>query len=392
MAKRFSVSAAGLTGTNPLDLARQLSARGVLAAYFTALPRSRTQGVPPHLVHRHLALLAPLYVLVKGWPLPEKWLHRLIDREFDRWASRHVVAADVVHAPAGIGRRHRLAARRRFGALTVCESLTSHVRYQQALVTAEHAKWGAAPVDWDEPQIASIEEEYAESDLILTASRFSYNSFVSRGIPESKLAVVPYGVDCEAFRPMPASDNVFRILFVGMLSIRKGLSYLLEAVARLRWPDAELIFRGGMTRESKELLARYRGTIPLSVMPPQPRSRLLYSDGSVLVLPSIEDGFGLVIGQALACGMPVIATTHTGGPDVIEEGVTGFIVPPGDVGALQGALTKAYEDRAKLAAMGREARLRVEQARGWGEYGDRIVAAFEHALRHPRSEVTACVR
>ena len=221
-----------MTGTNPLDLARQLSARDRLAAYFTALPASRTSGVPPHLVHRHLALLPLIYA--NRWPRWQRRLYRSIDREFDRWASRRVVTADVVHAPASIGRRYRLTARRRFGALTVCDSLTTHVRYQQVSVTAEHAKFGAASVDWNEELIASIEEEYAESDLILTASRFSYNSFVAHGIPESKLAVVPYGVDCDAFTPMPKADDVFRILFVGTISIRKGLPYLLEAVARLR--------------------------------------------------------------------------------------------------------------------------------------------------------------
>ena len=388
MANRFSVSVAGLTGTHPLDLARQLAAQGQLAAYFTTLPPSRTHGVPPHLVHRHLALLAPLYALTKDWPISQRWLHRLIDREFDRWTSRRAVQTDVVHALAGIGRVQRLIARERFGAFSVCDAQTSHVRYQQALVTAEHTKWGAAPVDWDEPQIASIEEEYAESDLILTPSNFAYRSFVARGVPESRLAIVPYGVDGDTYRPMPKTDGVFRILFVGMLSLRKGLPYLLDAVSTLRWPDAELALRGGTTRESKELLNRYRGTIPISLIPPQPRSALkqLYSNASVLVLPSIEDAFGLVIGQALACGTPVIATTHSGGPDVIDPGVNGFIIPPGDAAALRDALTTAYENRALLAAMGREARRRVEHAHGWKEYGDGVIAVFGRALRERAHE------
>jgi starch synthase len=383
VANRFSVSVAGLTGTHPLDLARQLSARDHLAAYFTTLPRSRTHGVPPHLVHRHLALLAPLYALSKGWYMSGRLLHRAIDREFDRWASRRTVRAHVVHALAGLGRRQRLIARRRFGALTVCDAQTSHVRYQQALVSAEHAKWGAAPIDWDERTIASVEEEYAESDLILTPSTFVYRSFVAHGVPESRLAIVPYGVDSDAYRPMPKADGVFRILFVGMLSLRKGLPYLLDAVSTLRWPDAELTLRGGTARESKELLHRYRGTIPVSLVPPQPRSALkqLFSNASVLVLPSIEDAFGLVIGQALACGTPVIATTHTGGPDVIDSGMNGFIVPPGDTVALRDALTTAYENRAMLARMGDEARRRVERARGWGDYGDGVIAVFDRALR-----------
>jgi len=375
---------AGLTGTHPLDLARQLSARGSLAAYYTTLPGSRTQGVPPHLVHRHLALLPVLYALMKGCtPISPYRLDRFIEREFDRWTSRRVVRTDVAHAVAGTGRHQRLAARKRFGALTVCDSQTTHVRYQHAVVDAEHTKWKVPPIDWSEERLASVQAEYEESDLILVPSSFVHQSFVACGIPASKLATVPYGVDSTQYRPMPRTDSVFRILFVGTLSIRKGVPYLLDAVSGLHWPNAELALRGSQTPESAELLKNYRGTIPFVLAPPRPRSQLkyLYSNASVLVLPSIEDAFGLVIGQALACGTPVITTTHTGGPDVIEDGVNGFIVPPGNAAALRNALATAYEDPDRLAAMGREARRRVEQAHGWREYGDGVLAAFDRALR-----------
>lgn len=384
MTKRVSVSVAGLTGTHPLDLARHLAARGSLAAYYTTVPASRTHGVPPYLVHRHLALLPVLYALMKGCtPISPYRLDRFIEREFDRWISRRVVPTDVAHALAGTGRHQRLAARARFGALTVCDSQTTHVRYQRALVDAEHAKWRVPPIDWSDERMASVQAEYEESDLILVPSRFVHQSFVTCGIPASKLAVVPYGVDTNQYRPMPRTDSVFRILFVGTLSIRKGLPYLLDAVSELRWRNAELALRGSQTYESAELLRRYRGTIPISLVPPRPRSQLkyLYSNASVLVLPSIEDAFGLVIGQALACGTPVITTTHTGGPDVIDSGVNGFIVSPGHSAALRDALTTAYEDPARLAAMGHEARRRVEQAHGWTDYGDGVMAAFDRALR-----------
>ena len=383
MPRSFSVSVAGLAATHPLDLARQLSDRQLLAAYFTALPRSRTPGVRPDLVHRHLALLVPLHASMRGWlPIPQAMLYGFIDREFDRWVSRRVVPADVVHALAGIGRRQRLVARDRFGSLTVCDAPTTHVQFQKELLDEEHAKWGAAPIERDRQLLASVEEEYDECDLILVASRFALRSFAAKGFPDHKLAVAPYGVDPEAFRPVGKSDDVFRMLFVGNLSIRKGLPYLLEAVSKLRWPNAELALRGGDTPESRDLLSRYKGTIPIVTIPPQPKSMLkhVFSNASVLVLPSIEDGFGLVIGQALACGTPVIASTHTGGPDLIEEGVNGFIVPPGDARALEAALTAAYEDQERLRAMGVEARRRVEADRGWGRYGDQVVAAFEQAL------------
>jgi glycosyltransferase involved in cell wall biosynthesis len=316
---------------------------------------------------------------------------RLVEHRFDHWATRRVVRADVVHAVAGIGRRHRLAAKERFGALSVCDSGTTHARFHEALLDEEHAAWGVPPVAWDQKRLESIEREYAESDLIVTPSQFAFDSFVARGVPASRLALVPYGVDADTYRPGPKRDRTFRILYVGALSLRKGLPYLLESVSTLKWRDAELALRGGDTPESPALLARYKGSIPLTRIPPQPRDQLkdLYSSASVVVLPSVEDGFGLVIGQALACGTPVIATTHTGGPDVIEHGRNGLIIPPRDGRALADALTRLHDDPAALAAMRVEARRRVELARGWGQYGDGMVRAFAQALRRAPGGVEA---
>jgi starch synthase len=379
----FRATVSGLAGTHPLDLARQFAARGALEAFYTSLPGSRTPGVPAALVRRHLALLLPIHGLIHGWvPMSSQRLARMIDHEFDRWASRRMVPADITHAVAGLGLRQRRAAKERFDTLTVCDCGTTHIRYHQASQDAEHARWQADPVPWDAKGVAAFEQEYDECDLIVVPSKFAYQTFRDQGIPAEKLAYVPYGVDTDVYRPEPKSDNVFRILFVGTLSIRKGLPYLLEAVAGLTWRDAELTLRGSETPESRRLLGAYRGTIPISLVPPQPRARLkdLYSNASVLVLPSVEDAFGLVIGQALACGTPVIATTNTGGPDVIDEGRSGLIIPPGDSRALRDALTRLHDDPALLAAMRTEARRGVEAARGWGQYGERMVDVFSRAL------------
>ena len=383
----FRATVSGLAGTHPLDLARQFAARGVLTAYYTSLPASRTPGVPDALVHRHLALLLPLHGLMRGWlPVSSHRLARMIDHEFDRWASRRMVDADVTHAVAGLGLHQRRAAKSRYHALTVCDCGTTHIRYHHATQNAEQARWKADPIPWDAKSAEVYEQEYAESDLLVVPSRFAYQTFVDHGIPEHKLALVPYGVDPDVYRPVPKADDVFRILFVGTLSIRKGLPYLLEAVSGLNWRNAELTLRGSETAESKQLLDAYRGTIPIAMVPPQPRERLkeLYSSASVLVLPSVEDAFGLVIGQALACGTPVIATTNTGGPDVIAEGRDGLIIPARDSRALREALTRLYDDPALVAAMRVEARRRVEAARGWGQYGDGMVDAFARALGRRR--------
>jgi glycosyltransferase involved in cell wall biosynthesis len=108
--------------------------------------------------------------------------------------------------------------------------------------------------------------------------------------------------------------------------------------------------------------------------------RDLYSQASVLVLPSVEDGFGLVIGQAMACGVPVIATTNTGGPDLITDGVDGFIVPVRDAGAIRERLEHLYRNPDIRVAMGRAALDKVRSLNGWAEYARQVRELYQSRL------------
>jgi glycosyltransferase involved in cell wall biosynthesis len=96
----------------------------------------------------------------------------------------------------------------------------------------------------------------------------------------------------------------------------------------------------------------------------------MMSESHVLVLPSIEDGFGLVLSQALACGCPIVASTNTGGDDLITDGVEGFIVPARDVAALAARLQQLADDPALRRRMSEAALARVKHLGGWRQYGD----------------------
>jgi len=186
------------------------------------------------------------------------------------------------------------------------------------------------------------------------------------------------GADLLEFHPLPKRDEIFRILFVGTLSLRKGVQYLLDAVSPLTFQNAELVLRGSETPTTKMILRRYAGSIPLRFAGPRPKTEMieLFSQASVLVLPSIEDGFGLVIAQAMACGVPVIASTHSGGPDLITDGVEGFLVQPRAVETLEERLSELYEDRDLLARMKLAALKRIETLGGWSNYGDTVERAY----------------
>jgi glycosyltransferase involved in cell wall biosynthesis len=234
--------------------------------------------------------------------------------------------------------------------------------------------------------IAKEEAEYEEADAIFVPSTFARQSFLDAGIEPRKVVAIPIGIRLEEFFPAPKRDDTFRVLCVAMISLRKGIGYLLEAMSRLELPNSEVVLRGTILPESRRILSRYEGQFTLQ--PPLSRSgmRDLYSQASVLVLPSIEDGFGQVIVQAMACGVPVIATTNTGGPDVITDGKDGFIVPIRDAGAIAERLEYLYRNPDARAQMGQAALETVRAWNGWGRYTNQVLSTYHEGVsrRHAR--------
>ncbi|MHC5731280.1 MAG: glycosyltransferase family 4 protein, partial [Nostoc sp.] len=124
----------------------------------------------------------------------------------------------------------------------------------------------------------------------------------------------------------PKLDRTFRALFVGRVGVRKGVHYLIKAWEELQLPQAELMLVG-----VNEFPETWLSQLPEGVnyIPSVPHTTLnqYYSNANVFVFPSLVEGFGLVLLEAMACGIPVITTTHTAGPDIITDGTEGFIVP-----------------------------------------------------------------
>jgi len=213
-----------------------------------------------------------------------------------------------------------------------------------------------------------VEHRYASR--IVVASSFAGRTLIDNGVPAEKIVINSYGVDLDAFSPVsrPDSSRPFRFVFVGAMTAPKGLPLLLEAWRALAPPDAEMWLigpSGGHVR----LIPALPGLCLIGKVPHGKLPGLL-RQCDVLVLPSFHEGFGLVLLEALAAGLPVISTDATAAPDLITHGVEGFIVPVGDVDAL-GEVMKRFVDSPKdLAWMAQAARLCAEQ-HSWDAYGDR---------------------
>jgi glycosyltransferase involved in cell wall biosynthesis len=252
--------------------------------------------------------------------------------------------------------------------------------YQCRILTEEHDRLGQKFKGIDRRLVERELAEYEYADMIFVPSEFAYRSFVEYGVPEYKLRKNPLGVDLRIFKPVARTDDIFRVIFVGNLSIQKGIPYLLAALAGLKLPKFELCLVGTSLPEVRPFLARHEGGFRYLGVMPRTELYRYYSQSSAFILPSIQDGFGMVMAEAMACGLPVIATTNTGSEDLFTDGVEGFIVPIRDPEAIRDRVLKLYNDPDLRNEMSRAALGRVQSMGGWNEYGNRAVRSYESAL------------
>jgi hypothetical protein len=224
------------------------------------------------------------------------------------------------------------------------------------------------------------------ADRILAGSDFVRSTLIDNGVDPSKITVVPFGADTDRFRPAPNPPRQpVRLLFVGYVSQRKGIKYLLEAVKRLDRRDLELVVVGDPVGGTSGLM-RYRGLFTHVTGVAHADVHRWYQSADLFVLPSLFEGSARVTYEALASGLPVITTANSG--SVVRDGIDGFIVPIRDVDALAGKIAALADDRTLREQMGRNARARAEQFT-WARYRRSIAAVVRGELSLGR-DAPAC--
>ncbi|MBA4318831.1 MAG: hypothetical protein C0412_10560 [Flavobacterium sp.] len=259
----------------------------------------------------------------------------------------------------------------KMGKITVVEVVNSHVEYQEDLLREEHLSLNLPWAPFHKKDKERRLKEYEAADYILLPSKFVKQSFLAKGFPEEKLLKVPYGFTIpvqKSSSPINA-HTTFNVLYVGSISVRKGIRYLIEAFKKLETPNKKLTIVGSVEQISGIEDIEITDDIEFVGVLKGADLEKAYQSADVFCLPTIEDGYGLVLGEALSYGLPLITTTNSGGLDLIAEGIEGFIVPIRDATAIYEKLKLLSSDsellaKMKLAALGKAASINGWEASG----------------------------
>lgn len=369
-------------------LAEQLYKRGHLLKLMTSWydPKSNAHNIqiPKSKVSDNYLSASQIYLLRKI-PFLKTCIQKrfLTHKYFGHWCASHLKRqenCDLV-VTWGLSALPVIRTAKHKGIISIVERGSSHVAVQKALLEQECQSFGVKPpATFTTERMERELTEYEEADYVEVPSSFVKRTFLEQGFPEEKIIQVFMGCNLSEFKPLPKQDKIFRVVFVGAMTLQKGVHYLLEAFSELDLPNSELLLVGRQFDEIKPFFKKYDGKYKWIAHRPQHELNRYYSQGSVFTIASIQEGMAMVQVQAMACGLPLICTTNTGGEDLIEDGKEGFVIPIRDVEALKEKILFLYENPHICREMGLAARKKVQQRYTWDNYGEIITREYQRIL------------
>jgi starch synthase len=319
--------------------------------------------------------------------LPKKWRPSspvmltvlLRDRLWPRW----IPPCSVFHGWMGLSLACLPAAKRQ-GAVSLVENPGRHTKHFFQVPEEECDRFNIKRSERSPllpaALIQRIEREYELCDRIVVPSTLAHDSFANFGCGDKTIVVFP-GVDEQFFSPLPGSAQrpAFRVYFTGRVELAKGAGYLLQAWKRLALPNAELVLSGEVRPEMTELLQTHAdSTVRTTGFLSMHELRKRYRESDLFVFPSVNEGLAQVLLEAMASGLPVVATDMSGAQDCLTHGKEGLIVPARNVDRLAEAILWCYQHRDEIKAMGLAARARIESQFTLDHYNQRMIAAYHH--------------
>lgn len=295
--------------------------------------------------------------------------YEVMNNLFDSIASRYVDGAEVFYGWMNMS-LNQIKRAKKLGIKTIVECASSYPLYQLKILEEEYRKWNIPFKIRSQKIYLKALKEIKEADFIKIPSDFVQETFIKNGIPEEKLIKIPFGVDLEKFQPKDNYNNeIFRAVFVGTVSIRKGVPYLLKAWSELNLKDAQLYVVGAISPDVKMIIAKYSKLKSIIFTGRVKDIVPILRESDVFVFPSIEEGSALVTYEAMASGLPSVVTYNSG--SIVRDEKDGFVIPIRDIKSLKDGIQYFYENPSEVKRMGKNARKHVEKYT-WYNYGENL--------------------
>ena len=287
-------------------------------------------------------------------------------REVDERTASIITKKKIsaIHAMNGSAEHSFEAARRRF-ATTILERSCPHIEFQLEILREEAELIGYKTAKFTRHQLnywRRMEREYRLSDYICVPSQYSARTFLERGIPDERIKIIPLIAEKRTsyLRQRSRDGDVFRVLSIGGNYLRKGFYYLLDSWRGLALSDAELIIKGPVPLEVQSNFKELKNVKIINNYLSIEELNKLYNSADIFCLPSIDEGFGMVVLEAMNTGLVPIVTKNVGSADLLNNGVDSFVVDIRAADQIAHYINLLYYDRERLAAMSYNARQTAE--------------------------------
>ena len=372
-------------------LAKALYGHGVLNAFVSGFSRFSPRAGIPELgdTLKRADMFQNLYLAATKLKMPPQVigvLNTSSNRYIDKVSYKYASQSDIFIYYRTIGYKSSIKLHKNNNkCLCVLEEVNTHINVCSKLMQTEFETLDLGKFAEKFPDYKIRTKAYDEADYILCPSELVKKSFISQGISKEKLIKIEYGfsspVENESL-PANKPKNKFTVLYVGQLHYRKGLRYAINAFANLKHPNKEFVIVGNKTK----VTGLEKTVIPDNVTFTGPLKgdalKKQYKEASVFVLPSIEDGFGLVVAEAVSYGVPVIITENTGACDIVINSKHGFIVPAFESIGIQERLQNLADDRLLLNEMSENCFELSKSFGNWAITSGKLIAELATKIEH----------
>lgn len=301
-----------------------------------------------------------------------KWHQDFLFSLYDRINANHIQGKNLIAWPQVS--LHSINKIKEIGGKVILEQPMIHVDAWNAIAAKEYNRLGIKnDMIFSESMRSRMNREHQLADRIIVHSSFSKKTFIDNGFDSNKILVCPLGLDItknELIKKEESKD--LQVLFVGRVEVLKGLHFLLDAIKPLG-DGIKIHVVGDIFENARAIISRSTANVHYYGQLSGSSLRAIYEKADVLVFPSLYDGFGMVILEAMSFGLPVIASRNSAGPDIIKDFETGFLVEASRANEISERLDWMRNNREATKAMGRSARRLVEKEYSFESYKTRML-------------------